>query len=210
SADGAEPRPFTALADTAQATQELVDREGRQMVESAHVEVVEMRTAHREELGRRAVSSVRGVMQAITSRAAKPRAYTTFMTIMARLDSKGLLERTREGKTDFYRATHTPARYSDLRAQADVDSLVDQFGELALGHFARQMAQLNPQRRRALERLAREKGHRAAPRRSPAHVRVAGCPRRGRHVHSGCGGGERARVFAPCADGCPRRRDRRP
>ena len=110
-----------------------------------------------EEVWRRGVSSVRGVMEAINSRAAKPRAYTTFMTIMSRLDSKGLLERTREGKTDFYRATHTPARYSDLRAQADVDSLVDQFGELALGHFARQMAQLNPQRRRALERLAREK-----------------------------------------------------
>jgi predicted transcriptional regulator len=110
-----------------------------------------------EEVWTRGVSSVREVMEAINSRAPRPRAYTTYMTIMARLDSKGLLERTREGKTHFYRAAHTPAGYSDLRAQAEVDSLVDQFGELALGHFARQIAQLNPQRRRALERLARNK-----------------------------------------------------
>ena len=77
--------------------------------------------------------------------------------IMARLDSKRLLERAREGKTDFYRAVYTRDRYADPRAQAEVDSIVDQFGELALGHFARQMAQLDPQRRRALQRLARKK-----------------------------------------------------
>jgi hypothetical protein len=52
---------------------------------------------------------------------------------------------------------YTPRRYADLRAQAEVDSLVEQFGELALGHFARQMAQMDPRRRRALERLARKK-----------------------------------------------------
>jgi predicted transcriptional regulator len=110
-----------------------------------------------EEVWKHSVSSVREVMEAINLRAPRPRAYTTYMTIMARLDRKGLLERTREGKTDLYRATHTPTAYSDLRAQAEVDSLVDQFGELALGHFARQIAQLNPQRRRALQRLARKK-----------------------------------------------------
>jgi predicted transcriptional regulator len=78
------------------------------------------------------------------------------MTIMARLDGKGLLARTREGKTDRYRPVYTRDRYTDLRAQAEVDSLVDQFGEVALGHFARQMAQMDPQRRRALQRLVRK------------------------------------------------------
>ena len=97
------------------------------------------------------------VMEALNARARKDRAYTTYMTIMARLDSKGLLERARQGKTDFYRAVYTRDRYADLRAQAEVDSIVDQFGKLALGHFARQMAQLDPQRRRALQRLARKK-----------------------------------------------------
>jgi predicted transcriptional regulator len=110
-----------------------------------------------DEVWKRRVSSVREIMEAVNPRADRPRAYTTYMTIMARLDGKGMLERTREGKTDYYRPMYTPRRYADLRAQAEVDSLVEQFGELALGHFARQMAQMDPRRRRALERLARKK-----------------------------------------------------
>jgi len=109
------------------------------------------------EVWKRPVSSVREVMEAVNRRAASPRAYTTYMTTMARLDGKGLLERTREGRADLYRPVYTSEEYENLRAQAGVDSLVEQFGELALGHFARQMAQLDPQRRRSLQRLARKK-----------------------------------------------------
>jgi predicted transcriptional regulator len=102
-------------------------------------------------------ASVRAVMDALNARTKKPRAYTTYMTILARLDSKGLLTRRREGKTDFYSPVYSRDEYADLRAQAGVDSLVEQYGEVALGHFARQMAQLDPERRRALQRLARKK-----------------------------------------------------
>jgi predicted transcriptional regulator len=100
-------------------------------------------------------ASVREVMEALNRAGSKPRAYTTYMTILSRLHGKGLLERRREGKTDYYRPVHTRAEYADLRAQAEVAALVDAFGDVALGHFARQMAQLDPERRRALERLAR-------------------------------------------------------
>lgn len=100
-------------------------------------------------------ASVRAVMDALNARAEKERAYTTYMTIMRRLNEKGLLVRRREGKTDFYRPAYSREQYADLRAQAGVDSLVEQFGDVALGHFARQMAQLDPERRRALQRLAR-------------------------------------------------------
>jgi predicted transcriptional regulator len=101
-------------------------------------------------------ASVRDVMEALNAGVGKGRAYTTYMTIMTRLDGKGLLDRRRTGKTDFYSAVYTRDRYNDLRAQAEVDSLVDQFGDLALAHIARQMAQMDPVRRRALQRLARE------------------------------------------------------
>jgi hypothetical protein len=37
-----------------------------------------------------------------------------------------------------------------------VDELVDEYGDVALSHFARQMASLDPARRRALERLAKQ------------------------------------------------------
>jgi predicted transcriptional regulator len=101
--------------------------------------------------------SVRQIMDALNARTKSPRAYTTYMTIMRRLDSKGLLTRRREGKTDFYRPVHSREGYADLRAEAGVDQLVEQYGEVALGHFARQMAELDPERRRQLQRLARKK-----------------------------------------------------
>jgi predicted transcriptional regulator len=109
-----------------------------------------------EEIWRHDEISVREVADALNRRASKPRAYTTYMTIMSRLDRKGLLARRREGKTDFYRSIHTRADYADLRAGAEIDSIVDQFGDIALAHIARQMARLDTKHRRALERLARE------------------------------------------------------
>jgi predicted transcriptional regulator len=75
---------------------------------------------------------------------------------MSRLDRKGLLRRRRERQTDVYTPVYSREQYNDLRAEAEVDSLVDQFGDVALSHFARQMARLDPESRRALERLARE------------------------------------------------------
>lgn len=109
-----------------------------------------------DEVWRRDEVSVGEVKDALNARAPKDRAYTTYMTVMARLDSKGLLERTRRGKTDFYRPLYSRRRYVELRARAAVDSLVDQFGEVALAHIARQMAQLDPEHRRSLQRLARK------------------------------------------------------
>jgi predicted transcriptional regulator len=109
-----------------------------------------------EEVWEHGEASVREVMEALNAGADKERAYTTYMTIMARLDSKGLLERRRQGKTDFYTPRYTRDQYGDLRARAELDSLVDQFGDLALAHIARQLAGLDPRHRRALQRLARD------------------------------------------------------
>jgi len=99
-------------------------------------------------------ASVRDVMEVLNGAARKPRAYTTYMTILARLHGKGLLTRRREGKTDVYAAKYTREQYAHLRAQEEVAALVTAFGDVALGHFARQVAELDPERRRALERLA--------------------------------------------------------
>ena len=109
-----------------------------------------------DEVWRHDEVSVGEVKEALNARAPKDRAYTTYMTVMARLDSKGLLERTRRGKTDFYRPLYSRQRYVELRARAAVDSLVDQFGDVALAHIARQMAWLDPEHRRSLQRLARK------------------------------------------------------
>jgi predicted transcriptional regulator len=100
--------------------------------------------------------TVRDVMQTINKRRRTERAYTTFMTVMARLHKKGLLTRRRDGKTDYYAPVYDREQYMALRAAAEVDDLVSQYGDVALSHFARQMAGLDPARRRALERLARK------------------------------------------------------
>ena len=49
-----------------------------------------------------------------------------------------------------------PAPGLASRLRAELDSILDQFGELGLAHIARQWAQLDPRRRRALQRRARE------------------------------------------------------
>ncbi len=106
-----------------------------------------------EELWESGEATVRAVMEAL-NRGAKPRAYTTFMTVMARLHSKGLLDRRRDGKTDFYRPLLSREQFLEARASSEVKALVAQFGDLALTHFVREMSQVDPKRLRALQRLA--------------------------------------------------------
>jgi predicted transcriptional regulator len=109
-----------------------------------------------EELWRSGEAPVRAVMDELNRRTPKKRAYTTYMTIMARLHKKGVLVRRREGKTDFYAPRHDRAEYMAMRARAEVEDLVAQYGDVALSNFAQQMAELDPARRRALQRLARK------------------------------------------------------
>jgi len=98
--------------------------------------------------------TVREVFEHLNAQAARQRAYTTFMTVMRRLAAKGVLERRREGKTDIYCAALTAEEYAAARARAGVGALVDEFGELALAHFAAAVRELDPERRAKLEQLA--------------------------------------------------------
>lgn len=109
-----------------------------------------------EEVWRRGETTVREVREALNARSSKTRAYTTVMTIMARLDDKGLLTRRRRGRSDVYRPVLSRDEYLEARARAEVGALVEQYGELALMHFARQVQSLDPKRRKQLRRLARD------------------------------------------------------
>jgi BlaI family transcriptional regulator, penicillinase repressor len=101
-------------------------------------------------------ATVREVMETLNNAADRPRAYTTYMTILARLKRKGLLtRRRRDARTDLYTPVYTRTRYAELRAGAEVEALVDAYGDVALSHFARHMAGLDSRRRGALERMAR-------------------------------------------------------
>lgn len=101
-------------------------------------------------------ATVREVLEALNETAPRPRAYTTYLTVCRRLDAKGLLARRRRGKTDVYVPAMTRRRYAELRAAAEVEALVEEFGDEALVHFAREIDRLDPERRRRLRRLAEE------------------------------------------------------
>jgi predicted transcriptional regulator len=108
-----------------------------------------------EEVWRHDEVTVRQVLEAL-NRGSKERAYTTVMTIMNRLDAKGMLTRRRSGKSDIYRPLLSRDAYAEARARADVDGLVADYGDAALAHFARQLERLDPERRRQLRKLAEE------------------------------------------------------
>ena len=106
-----------------------------------------------EEVWRQERATVRQVLDALNSGQRK-RAYTTVMTIMARLDKKGLLTRERVGKTDVYAPVLDRAEYMNARAAAQVGALVDEYGDLALSHFARQFESLDARSLRRLRALS--------------------------------------------------------
>ena len=107
-----------------------------------------------DEVWRQETATVRSVMEALNRKADPPRAYTTYMTVMRRLNDKELLDRTRAGRTDSYVPRLTRQEYQELRAGAQVRGLVDEFGDVALAHFAKSLDTLDPARRRQLKRLA--------------------------------------------------------
>jgi predicted transcriptional regulator len=112
----------------------------------------ELETAVMEEIWRRGEATVRDVHEALP----RERAYTTVMTVMTRLCDKGMLARERRGRSDLYRPTSSREQWTEGRARDGVDALVQEFGDLALAHFTRQVAALDPERREALRRLAED------------------------------------------------------
>jgi predicted transcriptional regulator len=108
-----------------------------------------------EEVWSRGRATVREVMTALNAGAPKKRAYTTYMTILARLDRKKLLARRQEGKGYVYAPRLSREEYQERRARSEVDALVRDYGDVALVHFAKQMAKIDPKRLERLRRVAR-------------------------------------------------------
>lgn len=101
-------------------------------------------------LADRGPSTVREVVDAFP-RGEHP-AYTTVMTILVKLYEKGLAKRTKQGKGYLYEALYTPDELRDRMAEHLVRELVDDFGDVALAHFA---SALSATDRRRLARLRR-------------------------------------------------------
>lgn len=93
--------------------------------------------------------SVRQVLDSLNADRTPPLAYTTVMTVLARLTDKGILERTPVGRMFAY----APALGDE--AAIAVSGVVHDYGEAALAHFVEQ-ARADPKLYRRLRRLMGE------------------------------------------------------
>jgi len=107
-----------------------------------------------EEVWRRGRTTVREAMLALNERRRPARAYTTYLTIMARLHRKGIVRRRRAGASDVYWPRVSREAYQHARARVEVGRLVDAFGDVALAHFASHVSGLDPARLEELRRQA--------------------------------------------------------
>ena len=91
---------------------------------------------------------VRAVLERLNTERRPPLAYTTVMTVMARLADKGILRRARDGRGYVYEAA-----VPDVAAIA-VRNLVRDFGDAAVAGLVDE-ARADPKLRARLERLLR-------------------------------------------------------
>ena len=92
---------------------------------------------------------VRDVLTQLNDGRKPPLAYTTVMTVMARLAEKGILTRRKQGRGYVYEPAVRDA------AEIAVRNVVKDFGESAMAHFLAE-ARADPKLLRRLERLMKE------------------------------------------------------
>ncbi len=83
-------------------------------------------------------------------------AYTTVMTIMTRLHEKGLLRRSRDGKTFVYRPALSREQFRARLSRDIVRAVVAEFGDVALAQFVAALDDVDERHRKALERVAKD------------------------------------------------------
>lgn len=99
-------------------------------------------------------STVGSVLDELNRGRQQPLAYTTVMTILVRLFERGLVARERRGRQFVYRpVADERSSIESLSGQA-VDHLLDRYGNAAMRHFAERLADVNPELRAELLRLA--------------------------------------------------------
>ena len=99
-------------------------------------------------LWQRGEATVRDVREALIAH--RQLAYTTVMTVMARLARKELLRRRRSGKAHQYEVAQTEAELVRRASQRMVRSLIDDFGDVAMAAMVQEIERADPAR---LERL---------------------------------------------------------
>ena len=85
-------------------------------------------------------------------------AYTTIMTVMNRLVGKGLLDAQKTGRAYVYSAAKSREEFLWCAAGKMVDSLIDDFGDIARARFLLEIDKADPRRLVSIRQL-REQDH---------------------------------------------------
>jgi len=99
-------------------------------------------------LYRQGPGSVRAISDALKNKFA----YTTVMTVLVRLHEKGLVGREQQGKGYLYTPRYTMAELRDRMAKYLVEEIVEDFGDVALAHFAGALDRVDRRRLAGLRR----------------------------------------------------------
>lgn len=109
---------------------------------------------HREQ------GSVRDVLVELNARrpAGQQLAYTTVMTVMARLAEKGLLRRTLVGKAHAYEVAESREAFLARASRELAHQLIEDFGEAAIDGFLQELRRVAPDRLAKLRQQAQRHG----------------------------------------------------
>lgn len=77
-------------------------------------------------------------------------AYTTVMTVLARLHDKGVVQRERHGRGYDYRPVFDEPGLVEHLGRREVDELLERYGDVALAQFAAALEEADPQLLRRL------------------------------------------------------------
>ena len=91
---------------------------------------------------------VRDVFEVLASRRAI--AYTTVMTIMARLSEKRILEKRKDGNTAYYVPIMSRDEFTENVVGNVIDSLLEDFAETTIAHF---LTKVKKEDRKTIEKL---------------------------------------------------------
>lgn len=93
-----------------------------------------------------APASVPQVLERLNDRRQKQDclAYTTVMTVLARLHTKDLVSRVRQGRGFDYTPRFTEAGLVDHFSRREVQEMVRRYGPVAIAHFADVLEQADP------------------------------------------------------------------
>lgn len=102
--------------------------------------------------------SVREVYEALSQE--RRLAYTTVMTIMARLAEKKFLCKEKQGHAYYYTPALSRNEFDSSVVGEVIDGLLDDYGEAAFAHFLDRLSKEDASRLEKLEKLIRERQQR--------------------------------------------------